>query len=325
MGFSRQVYWGGLHSLLQGVTFCQNFPLRPVCPGWPCTSQLIASPSYTSHDKAVIHEGMASLVGWHYQLNRHELGQILGEVRDREAWCSAVHGLANSRTWLDDLITTIFLYCPQLAKLNLGPQAKENYLKTQFHFHRTESLQAVVNSINYSCQGIQPEPWPTPLSLCRSLLVPQPESGLGPVSPKMGISVTQGIILQWRSHVSMYEVMAWPELFCEQQEKQSLIVSHGGVVPSRMKVGLLGSAGLAATSWWLEQTARGKVQRDQLRSTHEVSSCKDFWIMELGIFLGWRERLSSNHVSLERKQKTVTWAKARETQEIQLEENSIWI
>ena len=79
--------------------------------------------------------------------------------------------------------------------------------------------------------------------------MPQPEFGLGPVSPKTGISVTQGIILQWRSHVSLYEVMAWPELFCEQQEKQSLIVSHGGVVPSKMKVGLLGSAGLAAASW----------------------------------------------------------------------------
>ena len=50
------------------------------------------------HDKAVIQEGMASLVGWHYQFNRHELGQILGEVRDREAWCFAVHGLADSRT-----------------------------------------------------------------------------------------------------------------------------------------------------------------------------------------------------------------------------------
>ena len=54
------------------------------------------------HHKAVIHEGMASLVGWHYRFNRHELGQILGEVRDREAWCSADHWLANSETQLDD-------------------------------------------------------------------------------------------------------------------------------------------------------------------------------------------------------------------------------
>ena len=96
---------------------------------------------FLHHDKAVIHEGMASLVGRHYRFNRHELGQTLGEVRDREAWCSAVHGLANSQTQLDDCITTtIFLYCPQLAKLNIGPQAKENYLKDPVPFSQNREL-----------------------------------------------------------------------------------------------------------------------------------------------------------------------------------------
>ena len=28
------------------------------------------------------------------------LGQLQEMVRDRQAWCAAVHGAANSRTWL---------------------------------------------------------------------------------------------------------------------------------------------------------------------------------------------------------------------------------
>ena len=39
---------GVCHSLLQWTTFCQNFPLWPVRPGWPCTAWLLASLSYAS-------------------------------------------------------------------------------------------------------------------------------------------------------------------------------------------------------------------------------------------------------------------------------------
>ena len=37
-------------------------------------------------------------VGWHHQLNGHEFEQICGMVKDREAWCAAVHGIAESDT-----------------------------------------------------------------------------------------------------------------------------------------------------------------------------------------------------------------------------------
>ena len=33
------------------------------------------------------------MVGWHHQLDGHELEQALG-VGDRKAWCAAVHGVA---------------------------------------------------------------------------------------------------------------------------------------------------------------------------------------------------------------------------------------
>ena len=43
------------------------------------------------------------MVEW---LNGHELEQNLGDVKDREAWCAAVHGVAKCRVWLNNWITT---------------------------------------------------------------------------------------------------------------------------------------------------------------------------------------------------------------------------
>ena len=33
------------------------------------------------------------MVGWHYQLDRHEFEHALGVGMDREAWLAAVHGV----------------------------------------------------------------------------------------------------------------------------------------------------------------------------------------------------------------------------------------
>ena len=46
-------------------------------------------------------------VGWHHWLNGPELEQALeDQVKDREAWCAAVHGVAKTGTWLSDWTTT---------------------------------------------------------------------------------------------------------------------------------------------------------------------------------------------------------------------------
>ena len=39
-------------------------------------------------------------VGWHHQLNGHEIQQTAEMVKDGEAWHAAVHGVAKSWTQL---------------------------------------------------------------------------------------------------------------------------------------------------------------------------------------------------------------------------------
>ena len=38
------------------------------------------------------------MVGWHLQFNDVNLGKLQEMVRDREAWCAAVHGVTKDQT-----------------------------------------------------------------------------------------------------------------------------------------------------------------------------------------------------------------------------------
>ena len=63
-----------------------------------------AGKDWRQKEKSVTEDEM---VGWHYWLNGHELGQTLEMVRARQAWHAAVHGVTKSQTWIGDWTNNI--------------------------------------------------------------------------------------------------------------------------------------------------------------------------------------------------------------------------
>ena len=48
------------------------------------------------------------MVGWHHRLNGHEFEQVPGDVKDKEDWHAAVHGVTKSQTRLSDFTSFHF-------------------------------------------------------------------------------------------------------------------------------------------------------------------------------------------------------------------------
>ena len=42
------------------------------------------------------------MVGWHHQLNGHDLSELRELMMDREAWRAGIHGVAKCQTQLRD-------------------------------------------------------------------------------------------------------------------------------------------------------------------------------------------------------------------------------
>ena len=73
---------------------------------WPPdeTNWLIGKDPDAGKDWGHEEKGMTEdkMVGWHHWLIGVSLSKLWELVRDREAWCDAVHGVTNSHTWLSD-------------------------------------------------------------------------------------------------------------------------------------------------------------------------------------------------------------------------------
>ena len=66
------------------------------------------------------------MVGWHHQLNRHELEQTQDTVKDREAWCAAVHGVAE--------LDMLFSGMTEQQQLVLGMAGQSHFKRPQRNF-----------------------------------------------------------------------------------------------------------------------------------------------------------------------------------------------
>ena len=76
---------------------------------WPpdANSHLTGKDPDTGKDWGQEEKGVTEdeMVGWHDWLNGHEFEQLRETMKDREAWCTAIHGAAKSLTQLSDWTT----------------------------------------------------------------------------------------------------------------------------------------------------------------------------------------------------------------------------
>ena len=77
----------------------------PAVKNWLIGKDPDAGKDWRQEEKGTAEDEM---VGWHHRFNGHELGQTPGKVvKDREAWCAAVHGVTKSQTWVGDWTTRL--------------------------------------------------------------------------------------------------------------------------------------------------------------------------------------------------------------------------
>ena len=89
-------------------------------------------------------------VAWCHQPDGHGFEQTLEIVRDREAWCAAVHGVAKSRTPLSDWITAPWDAHPLAVDLTWSVTASVPFLSTISPQASSDSLWKILPSCSWS-------------------------------------------------------------------------------------------------------------------------------------------------------------------------------
>ena len=95
---------------------------------WPldAKNQLIRKDPDAGKDWGQEEKGMTEdeMVGWHHPLSGHEFEQAPGDVKDREAWRAAVHGVPKSLKWLSNRTTTTMIIKQVPVKSKVGKETR---------------------------------------------------------------------------------------------------------------------------------------------------------------------------------------------------------
>ena len=100
----------------------------PNATSWLTGKDPDAREDWGQEEKGVTEDGMA---GWYHWLNGHELSKLWEIVKDREAQCAAVHGVAKSHTQFNNWKMTIFLIRERWTSFSLCKHVKVKVKVTQ--------------------------------------------------------------------------------------------------------------------------------------------------------------------------------------------------